>query len=326
MGAEMNNHEQNNGLAISTPDPRAVTGKNACAASQGVKLVPDTVFMADKAQESAPQVSSNPRPSIDGLPCATLPGAQLTGGGISTRPQSFSLQSGLFDALELIDRAKIRVLVGCEYSATVRDAFRARGFNAWSCDLLPCDGDPAWHIQGDLLEIMNDGWDLIIFHPPCTHLSVSGARHFAAKQADGRQQAALQFVRDLMACNARFWALENPVSIISTQIRKPDQTVQPWQFGHGETKRTCFWIKDLPLLVSTNVVSGREARVFRLPPSADRWKIRSKTFQGIADAMAIQWGDFIHFELSLQSGHGLSHKLASSFPSQMSSLPRGVSS
>ena len=263
--------------------------------------------------------------SLDGLPCAFPPGANLAGGGFSNLSQPLFFQSGLFDSIELIDRAKIRVLVGCEYSATVRDAFRARGFDAWSCDLLPCDGDPAWHIQGDLLEIMNDGWDLIIFHPPCTHLSVSGARHFAAKQADGRQQAALQFVRDLMACNARFWALENPVSIISTHIRKPDQTVQPWQFGHGETKRTCFWLNGLPLLVPTNIVPGREGRLFRLPPSADRWKIRSKTFQGIADAMATQWGDFIHFEISFQSLDHLHHKLSCGFPSQSSSLPRGAS-
>ena len=316
IGAEMTGRFETVALCEIEPFPRAVTGKNACAAPRGVQLVPDPfLIVANQAQDSAPPYSDNPRPSIDGLPCAESPGAQLTGGGISNRSQSFSLQSNLFDAFELIDRAKIRVLVGCEYSATVRDAFRARGFDARSCDLLPCDGDPAWHIQGDVLEIMNDGWDLIIFHPPCTHLSVSGARHFAAKRADGRQQAALQFVRDLMACNACFWALENPVSIISTQIRKPDQTVQPWQFGHGETKSTCFWLKGLPLLVPTNIVSGREQRLHRLPPSADRWKIRSKTFQGIADAMATQWGDFIHFELSLQSGHALSHKLASSFPS-----------
>lgn len=310
------------GLVTSTPILRADAGKNACSASQGVKLVPASFHVASKEQDSAPPVSNNPRSSFDGLPCAFPPGANLAGYGVN-RSQPLSFQSSLFDSVELIDRAKIRVLVGCEYSATVRDAFRARGFDAWSCDLLPCDGDPAWHIQGDLLEIMNDGWDLIIFHPPCTHLSVSGAAWFAEKRADGRQQAALQFVRDLMACNARFWALENPVSIISTQIRKPDQTVQPWQFGHGETKRTCFWLKALPLLVPTNIVSGREQRLRRLPPSADRWKIRSKTFQGIADAMATQWGDFIHSEISFQSGDHFPNEFASSFPSQSSSLPRG---
>jgi len=133
-------------------------------------------------------------------------------------------------------------------------------------------------------------WDLLIAHPPCQHLAVSGARHFAAKRADGRQEAALEFVRLLLAAPIPRIALENPVSIISSRIRKPDQIIQPWQYGHGETKATCLWLKNLPLLRPTNIVAGREARVHRLPPSPDRWKERSRTFAGIAEAMADQWG------------------------------------
>lgn len=190
-----------------------------------------------------------------------------------------------------------RVLVACEYSGTVRDAFRARGFDAWSCDLLPTDADPRWHIQGDVTPLAYSGdWDLMIAHPPCTHLAVSGARHFAAKRADGRQQAALEFVRKLLDAPVKHIALENPVSVISSQIRKPDQIIQPWQFGHGETKATCLWLKNLPKLTATKIVEGREPRIHKLPPSADRWKIRSTTYQGIADAMAQQWGDFLNME------------------------------
>lgn len=184
----------------------------------------------------------------------------------------------------------MRVLIGCESSGTVRRAFRALGHDAWSCDLLPADDSSQHHYQGDILDVLGDGWGLAIFHPPCTHLSVSGAKHFAAKRADGRQQAALEFVGRLMACKIPKWALENPVSIISSHFRKPDQIIQPWQFGHGETKSTCLWLRNLPKLTPTDIVSGREARVHRLPPSPDRWKIRSKTYQGIADAMATQWG------------------------------------
>ena len=181
------------------------------------------------------------------------------------------------------------VLVACEFSGTVRRAFTALGHDAWSCDLLPADdGDPA-HIQGDVAEILCHGWDLMIARPPCTHLAVSGARHFAAKAADGRQQAALDFVRTLLDAPIERIALENPVSIISSRIRKPDQIIQPWQFGHGETKATCLWLKGLPKLTPTNIVSGREARVHKMPPTADRWKLRSVTYQGIADAMAQQW-------------------------------------
>ena len=184
----------------------------------------------------------------------------------------------------------MRVLVACEYSGTVRDAFRARGHDAWSCDLLPTDADPAWHYEGNVFDIIMDDWDLMIAHPPCTHLSVSGARHFAAKRADGRQQSALDFVCKLLDAPIDKIALENPISIISSQIRKPDQIIQPWQFGHGETKATCLWLKNLPALLPTNIVDGREARIHKLPPSADRWKIRSTTYQGIAEAMADQWG------------------------------------
>ena len=185
----------------------------------------------------------------------------------------------------------MRVLVACEYSATVRDAFRELGHDAWSCDLLPTDGDPEYHFQGDVVEIMyGQGWDLMIAHPPCTHLSVSGARHFAAKIADGRQQRALDFVQLLMDAPIERIAIENPISVISSKIRKPDQIIQPWQFGHGETKATCLWLKNLPKLEATEVVEGREQRMFRLPPSPDRWKIRSTTYKGIAKAMASQWG------------------------------------
>lgn len=183
----------------------------------------------------------------------------------------------------------MKVLVGCEYSGTVRDAFIRAGHDAMSCDLLPTDA-PGPHYQGDVRDILGDGWDLAVFHPPCTHLAVSGARHFPAKIADGRQDMALEFVRILLSADIEMIALENPISIISSRIRKPDQIIQPWQFGHGETKATCLWLKNLPKLAPTNIVEGREARVHRMAPSPDRWKKRSKTFTGIADAMAAQWG------------------------------------
>lgn len=189
---------------------------------------------------------------------------------------------------------KLRVLIACEYSATVRDAFRARGFDAWSCDLLPTEGDPRWHIQGDAVRISREQpWDLMICHPPFTDLAVSGARHFAAKQADGRQERALGFVADLFSAPIKHIALENPVSIISSRFRKPDQIIQPWQFGHGETKATCLWLINLPKLKPTDVVDGREPRVHRMAPSPNRWKERSRTYAGIAAAMAEQWGDFL---------------------------------
>lgn len=183
----------------------------------------------------------------------------------------------------------MRVLVACEFSGRVRDAFRALGHDAWSCDLEETEV-PGPHIRGDVLAQLSAGWDLMVAHPPCTDLAVSGARHFAAKRLDGRQARALEFVRALMASPVPRWAIENPVSVISSAIRRPDQVVQPWMFGHGETKATCLWLKGLPPLLPTRVVPGREARVHRLPPSPDRWKERSRTYPGIAEAMAQQWG------------------------------------
>ena len=182
----------------------------------------------------------------------------------------------------------MKVLVACEFSGIVRDAFAARGHDAWSCDLLPSER-PGNHIQGDVLEILDHGWDLMIAHPPCTHLAVSGARWFKDKKRE--QFYALYFVGKLMNAPAiDKIAVENPVSIISTHIRKPDQIIQPWQFGHGETKATCLWLTNLPKLIPTDIVDGREQRVFRTPPSPNRWKERSRTFPGIAKAMAEQWG------------------------------------
>ncbi len=183
----------------------------------------------------------------------------------------------------------MRVLVACEYSGRVRDAFLALGHEAMSCDLLPTDV-PGPHYQGDVRDVLDYPWDLMIAHPPCTHLAVSGARHFEAKRADGRQQAGASFFMMLAKANIPKIAIEHPVSIMSSLWRRPDQTIQPWQFGHGETKATCLWLKNLPLLLPTDIVSGREARVHRLPPSAERWKLRSETYAGIAQAMAQQWG------------------------------------
>lgn len=182
----------------------------------------------------------------------------------------------------------MRVLVGCEFSGAVREAFRKRGHDAWSCDLLDAEDESQFHIKGDLLQVLNNGWDLAVFHPPCTHLAVSGARWF--KDKVNEQKEALEFVRILLNAPIKRIALENPISIISSRIRKPDQIIQPYMFGHGETKATCFWLKNLPLLVPTNLVEGRQARVHRLPPSPDRWKERSRTYPGIAAAMAQQWG------------------------------------
>lgn len=185
-----------------------------------------------------------------------------------------------------------RVLIACEYSGTVREAFRKRGFDAWSCDMLSTE-IPGQHIQGDVLPVLGDGWDLIIAHPPCTHLAVSGARHFEAKRADGRQQQAIEFFMAMVNAPAFHIAVENPVCIMSSIYRPADQTIQPWMFGHGETKATCLWLKNLPRLKPTNIVPGREQRIHLMPPGPDRWKERSRTFQGIADAMAQQWGDAI---------------------------------
>jgi site-specific DNA-cytosine methylase len=182
----------------------------------------------------------------------------------------------------------MRVLVACEYSARVRDAFRKHGHDAWSCDLLECEGDPTHHLQLPVEQILDQGWDLMVAHPPCTHLAVSGSRHFHRKQRE--QAEALDFVRLLMAAPIPRWCIENPVSVISSTIRPPDQIIQPWEFGHGETKATCLWLYNLPKLQPTAYALGREQRILSLPPSPDRWKERSRTYQGIAKAMGDQWG------------------------------------
>ena len=193
----------------------------------------------------------------------------------------------------------MRVLIACEYSGVVRDAFLKRGHDAMSCDLLPTDA-PGPHYQGDVFDIINDGWDLMIAHPPCTYLSVSGM-HWTTRGLRDPQltEDALTFVRWLMTAPIKRIAIENPISVISSRIRKPDQIVQPWWFGHDASKKTCLWLKNLPLLTSTDMLPG-DAKTRRanqtasgqnkLPPSKDRWKIRSATYQGIADAMAAQWG------------------------------------
>ena len=182
----------------------------------------------------------------------------------------------------------MRVIVGCEFSQIVTKAFRKRGHEAYSCDLLPTEGNSEWHFQEDIFELLKrEQFDLGIFHPPCTHLAVSGARWFKDKQEE--QAEALEFVRLLMNSPIPKIAIENPISIISSRIRKPDQIIQPWQFGHGETKATCLWLKNLPLLKPTNVVDGRENRIHKMPPSENRWKERSRTYPGIAEAMANQW-------------------------------------
>lgn len=181
----------------------------------------------------------------------------------------------------------MKVLIACEFSGIVRNAFAKLGYDAWSCDLLPTES-PGQHIQADVLGQLDFGWDLMIAHPPCTHLAVSGARWF--KEKSKQQQEALVFVTLLMDAPILRIAIENPISIISSRIRKPDQIIQPWQFGHGETKATCLWLKNLPKLIPTNIVEGREARVHRAPPGENRWKERSRTLTGIAEAMANQWG------------------------------------
>jgi len=192
----------------------------------------------------------------------------------------------------------MNVLIACEFSGTVREAFRKRGHHAVSCDLLPTD-IPGPHYEGDIFDIIMDTdtrrkfighgeWDLMIAHPPCTHLCSSGARWFKDKKVE--QEEAISFVWRLMHKKINKIAIENPIGVLSSKIRKPDQIIQPWQFGHGETKATCLWLKNLPKLVPTNIVDGREARIHKMPPGKDRWKLRSITYQGIADAMAGQWG------------------------------------
>lgn len=185
----------------------------------------------------------------------------------------------------------MRILVGCEESQEVCKAFRALGHEAYSCDLQDCSGGhPEWHIKDDVLKVAKGDWDLRIGFPPCDHLAVSGARWFEEKRKDGRQQAGIKFFLEMAEI---FDVIENPIGIMSTLYRKPDQIIQPWQFGHGETKSTCLWLRDLPLLKPTEIVEGREQRVWRMVPGPDRAKNRSKTFPGIAKAMAEQWGGLI---------------------------------
>lgn len=190
----------------------------------------------------------------------------------------------------------MRVLVACEFSGIVREAFRKKGHDAWSCDLLPAEDGSQYHIQDAIEHVLREPydalnfrspWDLMIAHPPCTHLAVSGARWFRDKR--GEQLEALDLVRFLLRYPIPKIALENPISIISTQIRKPDQIIQPWMFGHGETKATCLWLKGLPKLTPTDIVEGRVPKVHMMRPGPNRWKARSRTYQGIADAMADQW-------------------------------------
>ena len=183
----------------------------------------------------------------------------------------------------------MRVLVACEYSGRVRNAFAALGHDTLSCDLLPSE-TPGNHYQGSVFDVIGDGWDLMICHPPCTHLAVSGARHFAAKQASGVQQEALEFVQRLLDANIPKIALENPVSIIASRIRPASQYIQPWEHGHGETKKTGLWLKGLPLLKPSNIVAGRADTIHKMPPGPDRWKNRSRTYPGVATAFAAQWG------------------------------------
>lgn len=190
-----------------------------------------------------------------------------------------------------IGELAMRVLVGCEESGAVRDAFQALGHEAMSCDIEPARS-PGPHYQGDVFDVIDYPWDLAIFHPPCTHLSVSGAKHFAEKRMDGRQQAAVSFFMALVRRSAHvpMVAIENPVCVMSSLYRKPDQTIQPWMFGHGETKATCLWLKGLPLLTPTDIVEGREARIHKMAPGPNRARERSATYSGIARAMAKQWG------------------------------------
>jgi hypothetical protein len=183
----------------------------------------------------------------------------------------------------------MRVLIACEFSGIVANAFAKKGHHVFSCDFLPSESY-SYHYQGDVRDILWDCWELMIAFPPCTHLASSGARWF--KNKNGQQEEALDFVRLLMGAPIEMIAIENPIGIISSHICKPNQIIQPWMFGHGETKATCLWLKNLPLLQPTNIVDGREQRIWRMPSSENRWKERSRTFPGIAQAMAEQWGNY----------------------------------
>ena len=194
----------------------------------------------------------------------------------------------------------MKVLIACEYSGRVRDAFTKLGHDAMSCDILETES-PGNHYKGDVRDVLDVGWDMMVAHPPCTYLTISANKWYKDQperksgtlvgqaRRDAREEAIFFFML-LMTSNISKIAIENPIGVLSSRYRKPDQVIQPWQFGHGETKATCLWLKNLPKLESTNVVDGREQRLHLLPPSIDRAKIRSKTYQGIADAMAMQWG------------------------------------
>lgn len=192
----------------------------------------------------------------------------------------------------------MKVLIACEESQSVCISFREKGHEAFSCDLLPCSGGhPEWHIQDDVMNVLRHEiifphickYDMVIAFPTCTDLAVSGARWFPEKIKDGRQVKAIQFFEFFTRLQNRYVAIENPIGIMSRIYRKPDQIIQPWQFGHGETKSTCLWLKNLPLLVPTNIVTGRDQKIWKMPPSKDRAMLRSKTYEGIAKAMADQW-------------------------------------
>lgn len=185
----------------------------------------------------------------------------------------------------------MRILVACEESQAVTKELRSLGHEAYSCDIQPCSGGhPEWHLQVDALELLKMSWDMLIAFPPCTDLAVSGARWFPEKRADGRQQRSIDFFMQFVKADCPRIAIENPVGIMSTEYRKPSQIIQPWMFGHGETKATCLWLKGLPPLIPTEIVGGvHEHRIWRMSPGPDRAKLRSKTFPGIARAMAEQW-------------------------------------
>ena len=191
----------------------------------------------------------------------------------------------------------MRVLVACEFSGIVREAFRKIGHEAYSCDLLPSEIPSPYHVQDDVLNHLNDGWDMMIAHPPCTYLSNSGVRWLYNPDKSKNEKRwklmndGADFFNRLLNVDIKYIAVENPIQhrYARERIRKPDQIIQPWQFGHGETKATCLWLKNLPKLVSTDVVGGREQRIFRMSRTPDRWKERSRTYQGFADAMAEQW-------------------------------------
>lgn len=188
-------------------------------------------------------------------------------------------------------RQVMRILVACEESQAVTKELRRLGHDAYSCDLKACSGGhDEWHIQVDALQLLKIKWDMVLAFPPCTHLAVSGARYFEEKRRDGRQQAAIDFFMRFVGCDCQRVAIENPVGIMSTVYRKPDQIIQPWQFGHGETKATCLWLRGLPKLRPTEIVDGREQRIWRMPPGPERAKLRARTYPGIARAMAEQWG------------------------------------